>query len=45
MGEISYQFPKFNGYKVEIWEWIGNFIPLFVLDAITYPWQEKINPC
>ena len=26
--EITYPFPNFNGYTVEVWEWISNFIPL-----------------
>ena len=23
--EIIYPFPKFNGYPIEVWEWIINF--------------------
>ena len=36
---INY-FPilKFNGETVEVWEWISNFIPHFIMDVITYPW-------
>ena len=36
-GEITYQFPNFNGAAVEIWEWTRNFIPHFIMDVITYP--------
>ena len=25
--EITYPFPSFNGYTVEVWEWISEFIP------------------
>ena len=25
--EISYPFPNFNGYSIEVWKWISNFIP------------------
>ena len=35
--EITYVFPNFNDYTVEVWEWISNFIPHFMMDAITYP--------
>ena len=39
-GEISYP----NGYTVEVWEWINNFIPHFMMDVITYPcWNLKLN--
>ena len=37
--EITYAFPNFNDFTVEVWEWISNFITLihFVIDVITYP--------
>ena len=35
--EIIYQFPNFNGFTVEVWEWINNFIPYFLIGVITYP--------
>ena len=35
--EIAYPFPNFNGAAVEVWEWISNFIPHFIMDVITYP--------
>ena len=28
--EITYPFPNFISAAVEVWEWIRNFIPLFV---------------
>ena len=32
--DISYPFPNFNGYTVEVWEWT---IPLhIIIDVITY---------
>ena len=34
---ITYLFPNVNGCTVHVWEWIGIFIPYFVLDAITCP--------
>ena len=34
--EITYPFPNYNGSTVEVWEWISNFIPHFILDVITY---------
>ena len=33
--EIAYSFPNFNGATVEVWEWISNLIPNFVLHVIT----------
>ena len=36
--EITYPFPNFNGAAVEVWEWISNFIPHFIMVVkITYP--------
>ena len=29
--------PNFNSAIVEVWEWISNFIPHFVIDMIIYP--------
>ena len=41
--EITYPFPNFNGYTVEVWEWISNFIPHFIMDVIIYPcWDLKL---
>ena len=37
MDEIAYAFRNFNGAAVEVWEWIGNFIPHFSEHMITYP--------
>ena len=37
--EITYPFPNFNGVTAEGLEWINNYIPLFIMDVITYPWQ------
>ena len=35
--EIINPFPNFNGCTVEVWEWISNFTPHFIMDLITYP--------
>ena len=35
--EIIYPSPNFNGYTVEVWEWINNFIPYFTRHVIMYP--------
>ena len=32
--EITYPFPDFNGYTVEVWEWISNFILHIVTGVI-----------
>ena len=38
--DITYPFPTFNSCTVEVWEWITNFTPHFVMDEITYPYGE-----
>ena len=35
--EITQPFPNFNGWTVEFWEWISNFITFFIIVVITYP--------
>ena len=41
-GEIIYPFLNLNYATVEIWEWISNFIPPFIMDVISYPcWDQK----
>ena len=32
--KITYPFPKFNDGTVEVWEWISNFIPHFIMGVI-----------
>ena len=32
--EIIYPFTNFNGYTVEVWEWVSNFIQQFIVDVI-----------
>ena len=41
--KITYPFPNFNGCTVEIWEWISNFIPQFMMDVIMHA-GIKVNP-
>ena len=35
--EITYPFPNIDCITVEVWKWIGNFIPHIIIDAFTYP--------
>ena len=35
--EITYPFPNINGFNIEVWEWINNFIPQFIRDGISNP--------
>ena len=35
--EITYPFPNFNGTTIEVWEWISNSIPHFMIYVIAYP--------
>ena len=39
--EITYPFPNFNGYAIEIWTGICNVIPHFLMDVISYPWWDQ----
>ena len=34
--EIIYPFPNFNGTAVQVWDYISNFIPHFIMDVFTY---------
>ena len=36
-GWNNLSFPNVNGVTVEVWKWISNFIPYFIMDVITYP--------
>ena len=42
-GVVTYQFPNFNGYTVEVLEWIGNFISYFTDHVISNSCQEQIS--
>ena len=35
--EITYPFPNFYGWTVEVGEWISNFIPHSIMDVNIYP--------
>ena len=42
--EIIDPFPNVNGYTIEVWEWISDFIPHFTWHVITYPcWERQDN--
>ena len=41
--EMTYQFLNFNGSTVEVWEWISNLIPHFIMDVITYLKLTYVN--
>ena len=36
VGWIYFAIPNFYGYTIEVWEWIGNFTPHFIIGVITY---------
>ena len=39
--QVSLKFATRNLIDtVEVKEWISNFIPHFIMDAITYPWRD-----
>ena len=38
--EITYTFLNFNGYIVEVWEWISNFKPNSVIYVIIDQWWD-----
>ena len=35
--EITYSFTNFNGCTVEVWKWVSDFIPRFIMNVITCP--------
>ena len=37
LDEITYLFPNFNDFTIEVWEWTSNYIPYFIMYVITYP--------
>ena len=40
--EITYPLPNLNGYTVEVWEWITNFMPHIMMDEIIYAcWDQS----
>ena len=42
--EIIYPFPNFSGCIVEVWKWISNLTPHFIMDVITYPcWDLRLS--
>ena len=42
--EITYPFPNFNGFSIEIWKWISDFTPHFTGHVITYPcWNQSLS--
>ena len=43
--EITYPFPNFaHVATVEVWEWISNSTPHFIIDIITYPSWDLSQP-
>ena len=42
--EISYPFLNFNGATVEVYEWISNYIPHFIMDVIIHA-GIQVKPC
>ena len=35
--ESTYPLQNHNVYTVEVWEWIGDFIPRFIMDVMNNP--------
>ena len=35
VGDITYPFPIVKDGAVEVWEWISNFTPHFMIDVVT----------
>ena len=38
--EIICLSPYLNDATVEVWEWISNCIPHYIIDVIIYPWWD-----
>ena len=50
MDEIIYQFPNFNGWTIEVWEWLINFTPPYIwrqllIHAKIIIYYMRINVC
>ena len=44
LNEITYPFPYFNGFTVEVWEWVSNAIPHFTGHLISYLcWNKSLS--
>ena len=41
--EITYPFQNFNSATVEVWEWIRNFTPQFLMDVLIYPCRDSFQ--
>ena len=41
--EITYPFPNFNGATVEVWEWISNYIPHFMMMSLLIHAAIKVS--
>ena len=41
--KITYPFPNFNGYTVEVSEWISTYISYFMMDVITVLTHARIK--
>ena len=39
MTPFTHSFPHFNGYAVEVWTMVSNFLPYFIMDVITQCWD------
>ena len=35
--DITYPFPNLSGCAVEVWEWMRNFIPHFIVGVFIFP--------
>ena len=39
---MTYAVPNFNGATVEVWEWMSNFTPHFIVYMIIFPrWGQS----
>ena len=36
LDEITYSFPNFTGATDEVWEWMSNVAPYFIMDTCDY---------
>ena len=39
--EFTPPFPSFKGYSTDVWEWISNFIPDFMMNVIIYTYGNE----
>ena len=43
--EITYPFPNYNSWAIEVWEWVSNFIPQLLGMWLLIHAGINVKPC